>query len=69
VLDGKKPALKDVHLRGKPRNRGEKGGKIPEMTLIDSGPAEINAREVPRHREGDLIADKGHKPAIGVRVE
>jgi hypothetical protein len=33
----------------------EKGEKIPEMTLIDSGSAEINVRKVPGHREGDLI--------------
>jgi hypothetical protein len=51
------------------RNEGEKRGNIPEMTLIDSGPAEINAREVPGHGEGDLILGKGYKSAIRVTVE
>jgi IS30 family transposase len=68
----KKPALKDLRLRGKKRKAGtaeEKRGKIPEMTLIDSRPAEINAREVPGHWEGDLIIGKNHKSAILVTVE
>jgi IS30 family transposase len=42
----KKRALQDVRLRGK---AGEKRGKIPDMTPIDSRPGEINAREVPGH--------------------
>jgi IS30 family transposase len=54
----KKIALKDRRIRG----------KIPEMTLIDSYPAEINAREVPEHWEGDLIIGKDHKSAILVTV-
>jgi IS30 family transposase len=63
----KKLALKDLRLREKKRKAGnaeEKRGKMPEMTLIDSRPAEINAREVPGHREGDLITGKGRKSAI-----
>jgi IS30 family transposase len=46
----KKLALKNLRLRGterKARKEGEKRGKIPEITLIDSRPAEIDAREVP----------------------
>jgi IS30 family transposase len=39
----KKPALEDLRQRGKRRKRG---GKIPAMTLIDTRPAEINARTV-----------------------
>jgi IS30 family transposase len=39
------------------------------MTLIDSRPAEINAREAPGHWEGDLIIGKDHKSAILVTVE
>jgi IS30 family transposase len=39
------------------------------MTLIDSRPAEINAREAPGHWEGGLIIGKGHKPAILVTAE
>jgi IS30 family transposase len=68
----KKLALQDLRLRGKERKRekgGEKRGKIPEMTLIDSRPVEINAREVPGHWEGDLIIGKDHQSAILVMVE
>ncbi|MHB9294074.1 hypothetical protein Holit_03200 [Hollandina sp. SP2] len=46
----KKLGLQGLCLRGKKRKQGEageKGGKIPEMTLIDTRPAEINVREVP----------------------
>jgi IS30 family transposase len=39
------------------------------MTLIDSRPAEINAREVPDTGDGDLIIGKNHKSAILVTVE
>jgi IS30 family transposase len=39
------------------------------MTLIDTRPAEINAREIPGHWEGDLIIGKDHKSAILVTVE
>ncbi|MDR0721775.1 MAG: hypothetical protein LBF75_03120 [Treponema sp.] len=48
----KKLALQDLRLCGKKKKEGngrEKRGKIPEMTLIDRRPAEINAREVPGH--------------------
>jgi IS30 family transposase len=56
-----------LRLRGKGqkgRKEGEQRGKIPEMTLIDSRPAEINACEVSGHREEDLIIGKDHKSAI-----
>jgi IS30 family transposase len=67
----KKIALEELRQRGKPRKRetGEKRGKIPNMTLIDARPAEINARTVPGHWEGDLIIGKDHKSAICVTVE
>jgi IS30 family transposase len=39
------------------------------MTLIDTRPAEINAREIPGHWEGDLIIGKDHKSSILVTVE
>jgi IS30 family transposase len=68
----KKLALQDLRLRGKGRRRekgGEKRGKIPGMTLIDTRPAEINSREAGGHWEGDLIIGKDHKSAILVTVE
>jgi IS30 family transposase len=68
----KKLALQDFRLRGqgrKPGKGGEQRGNIPEMTLRDSRPAAINAREAPGHWEGDLIIGKCHKSAILVTVE
>jgi IS30 family transposase len=68
----KKLALQDLRLRGKKRKGGkaaEKRGKLPEMTLIDTRPAEINTREGGGHWEGDLIIGKDHKSAILVTVE
>jgi IS30 family transposase len=68
----KKLALQDLRLRGKARKKGKEGekrGKIPGMTLIDTRPAEINARSAAGHWEGDLIIGKDHKSAILVTVE
>jgi IS30 family transposase len=68
----KKLALEDLRQRGKKRKTskaGEKRGKIPEMTLIDERPPEVNARMVYGNWEGDLIIGKGHKSAICVLVE
>jgi IS30 family transposase len=53
----KKLALRSLRLRGKKRKPGngvEKRGKTPEMTLVDTRPAEINAREAPGRWEGAL---------------
>jgi IS30 family transposase len=68
----KKLALQDFRLRGKnrkPGKRGENRGETSEMTLIDSHPVEINAREVPGQWEGDLIIGKGRQSAILVTLE
>jgi IS30 family transposase len=68
----KKLALQDLRHRGKKRkvgNRAEQRGKIPEMTLIDTRPGKIKAREGGGHWEGDLIIGKDHKSAILVTVE
>jgi IS30 family transposase len=68
----KKLALEDLRQRGKPRKKGnstEKRGKIPDMTLIDTRPVEVDARKVGGHWEGDLIIGKNHKSAICVTVE
>jgi len=68
----KKLALQDLRQRGKKRkdsDKAEKRGKIPEMTLIDQRPEEINSRTVPGHWEGDLLIGKDHQSAICVIVE
>jgi IS30 family transposase len=67
----KKPALEGFRGRGKKRPKGSTGkrGKIPEMTLIDSRPPEINARTAAGDREGGLITGANHKPAVCVPVE
>jgi IS30 family transposase len=68
----KKLALRGLRLRGKEKRRrpgGEKRGKTPEMTLIDTRPAEASAREAPGRGEGGLIIGKGHKPAILATAE
>ena len=68
----KKLALKDLRQHGKKRkspNKDEKRGKLADITLIDERPAEINARTVPGHWEGDLLIGKDHQSAICVIVE
>jgi IS30 family transposase len=52
----------------------EKRGNIPDMTLVDSRPTEVNVREVPGNGEGDRdamcrIRGKNHKSAILVTAE
>jgi IS30 family transposase len=68
----KKPALKDLRLKGRKRKSGkieEKRGKIPNMTLISERPPETEDRDVIGHWEGDLIMGEGNRSAILVLVE
>jgi IS30 family transposase len=68
----KKLALKDLRQRvnkTKTTHSEEKRGKIPNMTLIDERPPEVDARIVPGHWEGDLLIGKDHQSAICVTVE
>jgi IS30 family transposase len=52
--------------------RGHQGPQkppIPEMTLIDQRPSEIDARLIPGHWEGDLIIGQANHSQVGVLVE
>lgn len=52
--------------------RGQQGPQkppVPEMTLIDQRPSEIDARLIPGHWEGDLIIGKANRSQVGVLVE
>jgi IS30 family transposase len=55
------------------RPQGRKNGRskpsIPEMTLIDQRPVEIQMRLIPGHWEGDLIIGKGNLSQVGTLVE
>jgi IS30 family transposase len=55
------------------RPQGRKDGRakpsIPEMTLIDQRPIEIQMRLIPGHWEGDLIIGKGNLSQVGTLVE
>lgn len=42
---------------------------IPDMTLIDLRPEEVNMRLIPGHWEGDLIIGKGNRSQVGTLVE
>ena len=44
-------------------------GSIPDMTLIDLRPVEVEMRLIPGHWEGDLIIGKGNRSQVGTLVE
>jgi len=44
-------------------------GSIPDMTLIDLRPDDVNMRLIPGHWEGDLIIGKGNRSQVGTLVE
>jgi transposase, IS30 family len=44
-------------------------GSIPDMTLIDLRPDDVNMRLIPGHWEGDLIIGKDNQSQVGTLVE
>jgi len=66
----KKLALQELRQHGKARKGNtERRGKLPNMTLIDERPKEVDARIVPGHWESDLILGANHQSALSVIVE
>ncbi len=59
------------HHARRPQRRkdGRSKPSIPEMTLIDQRPVEIQMRLIPGHWEGDLIIGKGNLSQVGTLVE
>jgi len=57
------------HRRKRRYLRQDLRGQIPNMISIHERPAEVETREIPGHREGDLLIGKHHASAIGTLVE
>ena len=63
-------ALRQARKARRPRTRGtDRRGHIPNMTSIADRPAEVAARTVPGHWEGDLIKGARNGSAVGTLVE
>ncbi len=62
--------LRRAHGKRRKRSQGQdRRGAIPNMTLIDSRPSEVDQRLVPGHWEGDLIKGKQNRSQVGTLVE
>jgi IS30 family transposase len=62
--------LRRAHQHRRKRSAGKDRGKsIPNMTLIDDRPIEVEERLVPGHWEGDLIKGKHNQSQVGTLVE
>ena len=63
-------ALRQAHKVRRPRARGtDRRGQLPNLTPIVERPAEVAARTVPGHWEGDLLKGARNGSAIGTLVE
>jgi IS30 family transposase len=63
-------ALRQAHKARRPRARGtDRRGQIPNMTPLAERPAEVTARTVPGHWEGDLLKGARNGSAVGTLVE
>jgi transposase, IS30 family len=61
--------LRQARGKRRPRSRGEKRARIPDMTSINLRPPEVEDRVAPGHWEGDLIKGKANRSAVGTLVE
>ena len=62
--------LRRAHQHRRQRSAGKDRGKsIPNMTLIEDRPIEVEERLVPGHWEGDLIKGKMNRSQVGTLVE
>ncbi|MDZ7857355.1 IS30 family transposase [Sphaerotilus sp.] len=63
--------LRRSHTKRMPRARGtsRKGGNIANLVPLSERPAEVDARLVPGHWEGDFIKGARNASAIGTAVE
>lgn len=62
--------LRQGRKRRHPRSRGtDRCGQIPNLVSIHERPAEVEARRVPGHWEGDLLKGSRSPAAVGTLVE